>query len=108
MIVPMVPRKVWNGELAALDDGDEDNDEMLPPHEIVARGSSILPKTTFSMLEGVGRRLKGGDLRSALGAEMGVKKKKIPPGDGDGTETEKYFGNWGRGHQPPTLPHCHP
>ena len=35
---------------------------MLPPHEIVARGSAILPKTTFSVLEGVGRRLKGRDL----------------------------------------------
>ena len=58
----MVPRKVQNGELAALDDGDEDDDEMLPPHEIVARGSAILPKTTFSVLEGVGRRLKGRDL----------------------------------------------
>ncbi|GFY88873.1 hypothetical protein Acr_06g0008130 [Actinidia rufa] len=52
MTVPVVPRKVWNDELAALDD-----DEMLPPHEIVARGSAILPKTTFLVLEGVGRRL---------------------------------------------------
>ncbi|GFY93401.1 hypothetical protein Acr_08g0017970 [Actinidia rufa] len=68
MNVPVVPRKVRNGELAALDDGDEDDDEMLPPHEIVARGSAILPKTTFSVLEGVGRTLKGRDLRQVRNA----------------------------------------
>ncbi|GFZ21260.1 pre-mRNA processing ribonucleoprotein binding region-containing protein [Actinidia rufa] len=54
MTVPVMPRKVWNGELVALDDDDE---EMLPLHEIVARGSAILPKTTFSVLQDVGRRL---------------------------------------------------
>ncbi|KAH7521013.1 hypothetical protein ACOSP7_028889 [Xanthoceras sorbifolium] len=42
------------------DDGDE---EMLPPHEIVARGSRMSPKMTFSVLEGAGRTLKGRDLR---------------------------------------------
>ncbi|XP_057513158.1 protein S40-7-like [Actinidia eriantha] len=62
--VPVVPRKVRNGELADVDDGDE----MLPPHEIVSRGSAILPKTTFSVLEGVGRTLKGRDLRQVRNA----------------------------------------
>ncbi|GFY92771.1 hypothetical protein Acr_08g0011670 [Actinidia rufa] len=59
MTVLVVPRKVWNGKLAALEygDGDEDDNEMLTPHEIVVRGSTILPKTIFSVLEGVGRRL---------------------------------------------------
>ncbi|GFY84193.1 hypothetical protein Acr_03g0009670 [Actinidia rufa] len=40
MTVPVVSRKVWNSELTTLDnngDGDEDDNEMLPPHEIVAR-----------------------------------------------------------------------
>lgn len=44
------------------DDGDDDK-EMLLPQEIVTRGSGVLPKTTFSMLEGVRRTLKGKDLR---------------------------------------------
>ncbi|KAI9111330.1 hypothetical protein K1719_017742 [Acacia pycnantha] len=30
---------------------------MLPPHEIVARGSRVSPKTTSLVLEGVGRTL---------------------------------------------------
>ncbi|GFY87885.1 hypothetical protein Acr_05g0015240 [Actinidia rufa] len=59
MTVPMVSRKVWNSDLAALDDGDGDDNAMFPPHEIVARGSANLPKMTFSVLEGVGRKLKG-------------------------------------------------
>ncbi|KAM4090361.1 hypothetical protein ACJW30_09G055800 [Castanea mollissima] len=51
---------------AAADDLDED--EMLPPHEIVARGYGMSPKTTFSVLEGVGRTLKGRDLRQVRNA----------------------------------------
>lgn len=47
---------------------DDDDDEMLPPHEIVARGSGMSPKTTFSVLEGVGRTLKGRDLRQVRNA----------------------------------------
>lgn len=50
-------------------DAEEDDDEMmLPPHEIVARGSAKSPKTTFSVLEGVGRTLKGRDLRQVRNA----------------------------------------
>ncbi|KAK4343204.1 hypothetical protein RND71_039020 [Anisodus tanguticus] len=45
---------------------EDDESEMLPPHEIVARGGS--PKTTFSVLEGVGRTLKGRDLRRVRNA----------------------------------------
>ncbi|CAM8933213.1 unnamed protein product [Rhodiola kirilowii] len=56
----------------APDDDDDDEgggeDEMLPPHEIVARGSALTPNTTFSMLEGVGRTLKGRDLRRVRNA----------------------------------------
>lgn len=65
--VPMFKMKVrtGGGELADVDIGDEDDDEeeMLPPHEIVARGYSKSPHTTFSVLEGAGRTLKGRDLR---------------------------------------------
>ncbi|KAL8215279.1 hypothetical protein R6Q57_004728 [Mikania cordata] len=61
--VPVFARKARTvGELADVDIGnDDDEEEMLPPHEIVARGSS--PHTTFSVLEGAGRTLKGRDLR---------------------------------------------
>ncbi|CAN4121319.1 unnamed protein product [Withania somnifera] len=51
-----------------LGDVEIDDDEMLPPHEIVARGSARSPKTTFSMLEGAGRTLKGRDLRRVRNA----------------------------------------
>ncbi|CAK9159843.1 unnamed protein product [Ilex paraguariensis] len=65
--VPAMPRKVPKSELTNVDD-DVDDDEMLPPHEIVARGSAQSPKTTFSVLEGVGRTLKGRDLRQVRNA----------------------------------------
>lgn len=52
------------------DDDDDDEDgscaEMLPPHEIVARSHL----TTFSVFEGVGRTLKGRDLRRVRNAVM--------------------------------------
>lgn len=67
--VPMMPRKPRNSLLADVDvDDDDADDEMLPPHEIVARGSARSPKTTFSVLEGVGRTLKGRDLRQVRNA----------------------------------------
>lgn len=47
-----------------------DEEEMLPPHEIVARGSGVSPNTTFSVLEGVGRTLKGRDLRRVRNAVL--------------------------------------
>ncbi|XP_057438098.1 protein S40-7-like [Lotus japonicus] len=54
-----------------LEDDDIGGDgEMLPPHEIVARGSGVSPKTTFSVLEGVGRTLKGRDLRQVRNAVL--------------------------------------
>ncbi|XP_054786518.1 protein S40-7-like [Prosopis cineraria] len=67
MKVPILSSKTTprrkNDELALVDDDIEDDDEMLPPHEIVARGSGVSPKTTSSVLEGIGRTLKGRDLR---------------------------------------------
>lgn len=67
--VPMMPKKAPRSGLADVEiDNDEGDDEMLPPHEIVARGSARSPKTTFSVLEGVGRTLKGRDLRRVRNA----------------------------------------
>lgn len=59
-----------NGMLADVYNEDDDggDDQMLPPHELVARGSGVSPKTTFSVLEGVGRTLKGRDLRQVRNA----------------------------------------
>lgn len=52
------------------DDGDDDNEdeEMLPPHEIVARNSAQSPVLACSVLEGAGRTLKGRDLRQVRNA----------------------------------------
>lgn len=76
--VPMMHKKaVRTDELA---DVEIDDDEMLPPHEIVARGSTRSPKTTFSMLEGAGRTLKGRDLRrvrNAVFRQTGVCRKLV-------------------------------
>ncbi|KAB5519723.1 hypothetical protein DKX38_024042 [Salix brachista] len=70
MNVPMLSiamAKQRNSRFKEEDDGEFDGDEeMLPPHEIVARGSRRSPKTTFSVLEGVGRTLKGRDLRQEM------------------------------------------
>ncbi|KAL4292743.1 hypothetical protein HN51_043099 [Arachis hypogaea] len=46
----------------------EDDDVMLPPHEIVARNSAQSPMLACSVLEGVGRTLKGRDLRQVRNA----------------------------------------
>ncbi|KAG7958272.1 hypothetical protein I3843_10G012100 [Carya illinoinensis] len=54
--------------LLDVDDDDGEEADMLPPHEIVAKGSGVSPKTTFSVLEGVGRTLKGRDLRQVRNA----------------------------------------
>ncbi|KAL5221695.1 hypothetical protein ABZP36_026408 [Zizania latifolia] len=48
---------------------DDEEEEMLPPHEMVARRrarDSLM--TTFSVLEGAGRTLKGRDLRQVRNA----------------------------------------
>ncbi|XP_004507692.1 protein S40-5-like [Cicer arietinum] len=49
------------GSLHDLDDGFDVNDsEMVPPHEYLARGRKMAANSVF---EGVGRTLKGRDLR---------------------------------------------
>ncbi|KAK9063115.1 hypothetical protein SSX86_016985 [Deinandra increscens subsp. villosa] len=50
------------GELADVEIGEDDEEETLPPLEIVARGSPKLPHMTFSVLEGARRTLKGMEL----------------------------------------------
>ncbi|KAK3022788.1 hypothetical protein RJ639_046890 [Escallonia herrerae] len=59
--VPIWPKRVERyGNLGGFDeveDEAEEEEEMVPPHEIVARSH-----VTFSVFEGVGRTLKGRDL----------------------------------------------
>ncbi|KAF3643089.1 hypothetical protein FXO38_20791 [Capsicum annuum] len=66
--VPMMARKKIQNRIEFDDVEITDDDEMLPPHEMVARGSMRSPRTTFSVLEGVGRTLKGRDLRQVRNA----------------------------------------
>ncbi|KAL6972152.1 hypothetical protein U1Q18_031840 [Sarracenia purpurea var. burkii] len=71
--VPVWPKKVGgfgasnSGRFDDIDEDDleeEEEEEMVPPHEIVARSHV----TTFSVFEGVGRTLKGRDLRCVRNA----------------------------------------
>lgn len=69
--VPMMARRPRGGEREFADGGGdevEEEEEVLPPHEMVARVSSRNQKNTFSVLEGVGRTLKGRDLRQVRNA----------------------------------------
>ncbi|KAG6649350.1 hypothetical protein CIPAW_07G206400 [Carya illinoinensis] len=71
MKVPVISNAMAKRSNVLLLDVDEDDGEeadMLPPHEIVAKGSGVSPKTTFSVPEGVGRTLKGRDLRQVRNA----------------------------------------
>ncbi|PSS11929.1 Chaperone protein like [Actinidia chinensis var. chinensis] len=64
--VPIWPKRVGVTNLEKFDEEDEDelDEEMVPPHVIVARSHV----TTFSVFEGVGRTLKGRDLRRVRNA----------------------------------------
>ncbi|KAJ4951426.1 hypothetical protein NE237_028258 [Protea cynaroides] len=68
--VPVWPRGAVNGAPGSsklgsfYEDDEETEEEMLPPHEIVARSHA----TTKSVFEGVGRTLKGRDLRRVRNA----------------------------------------
>ena len=68
MNIPVLSKARSSSLAQADDEDDEAEDEMLPPHEIVERGSRRSPKTTSSVLEGVGRTLKGRDLRQVRNA----------------------------------------
>ncbi|KAJ3703589.1 hypothetical protein LUZ61_007294 [Rhynchospora tenuis] len=66
---PRKPRGgIWVDDAGEGDDYYTDMSEMLPPHEIVARRTANTPLTASSCLEGVGRTLKGRDLRRVRNA----------------------------------------
>ncbi|TKY54011.1 Senescence regulator S40 [Spatholobus suberectus] len=50
------------------DDYGEDEDDMIPPHEWIARKLARSQITSFSMCEGLGRTLKGRDLSKVRNA----------------------------------------
>lgn len=54
--------KIYGGD--DDDDGhkDDDDDEIVPPHEYIARRLARTQISSFSVSEGIGRKLKGRDL----------------------------------------------
>lgn len=59
---------------ADASDEEEDTEELVPPHEFIARRLARTPIVSFSMCEGIGRTLKGRDLsrlRNAILAKTG-------------------------------------
>ncbi|XP_022967102.1 uncharacterized protein LOC111466606 [Cucurbita maxima] len=67
--VPMMSKAaVQRHQEIDVDDVDESDGEMLPPHEIVARSLAQSPLLSCSVLEGAGRTLKGRDLRQVRNA----------------------------------------
>ncbi|KAE8679138.1 Actin cytoskeleton-regulatory complex protein end3, putative isoform 1 [Hibiscus syriacus] len=60
--------KMGNGSWHGDDDDDDNNDDdeyhtKFPPHEIIAKRLARSQISSFSVFEGVGRKLKGRDLR---------------------------------------------
>ncbi|KAK7303300.1 hypothetical protein RJT34_14203 [Clitoria ternatea] len=53
------------------DDGfDDEDDDMVPPHEWIARRHARSQISSFSVCEGIGRTLKGRDLRKVRDAVL--------------------------------------
>ncbi|GFP91980.1 hypothetical protein PHJA_001342100 [Phtheirospermum japonicum] len=50
-------------------DDEDDDDDMLPPHELLARRDKK-NRAAYSMCEGIGRTLKGRDLRNVRNAVL--------------------------------------
>ncbi|CAN0879394.1 hypothetical protein LINGRAHAP2_LOCUS13019 [Linum grandiflorum] len=67
MKVPMMKQRRNNSRFKE-DGGRFDDEMMLPPHEIVERENWRRSSASHSMLEGVGRTLKGRDLRQVRNA----------------------------------------
>ncbi|XP_010535698.1 PREDICTED: uncharacterized protein LOC104810921 [Tarenaya hassleriana] len=69
MSLSMMNRRRKEFDLAdVVDDEEEEEGEMLPPHEIVARSLAQSSLLSCSVLEGAGRTLKGRDLRQVRNA----------------------------------------
>ncbi|XP_048324533.1 protein S40-7 [Ziziphus jujuba] len=70
--IPVLSQAIRRHRDFFVEEKDEEDGEaeMLPPHEIVARGSAAAqsPMLACSVLEGVGRTLKGRDLRQVRNA----------------------------------------
>ncbi|KAK8706031.1 hypothetical protein V6N13_049612 [Hibiscus sabdariffa] len=70
----------WHDDDDDDDDGDEDEDDdedddeeidsKLPPHEFLAKRLARSQISSFSVFEGVGRKLKGRDLRKVRNAVL--------------------------------------
>ncbi|KAE8704349.1 Actin cytoskeleton-regulatory complex protein end3, putative isoform 9 [Hibiscus syriacus] len=52
------------------DDDEEEFDSKLPPHEFLAKRQARSQISSFSVFEGVGRKLKGRDLRKVRNAVL--------------------------------------
>lgn len=52
------------------DEDDEENDSKLPPHELIAERLARSQISSFSVLEGAGRTLKGRDLSKVRNAVL--------------------------------------
>lgn len=60
------------------DDGENEEEEMIPPHEYVAKRLTSRRVASYSMCEGIGRTLKGRDLckvRDAILTQTGFIEK---------------------------------
>lgn len=69
--VPVLPKTVRMSNWFNDDDYDDGAEgEMLPPHEIVLRSSKDSPVLSSSVVEGVGRTLKGKDLSQVRNAVL--------------------------------------
>ncbi|XP_052482050.1 uncharacterized protein LOC105782802 [Gossypium raimondii] len=65
-----VSTKMRNGSWHDDDDDDDEYNSMLPPHEILARRLARNQISSFSVFEGVGRKLKGRDLKKVRNAVL--------------------------------------
>jgi len=66
--VPVLMARRQREFVEVEDEKDFDGEEMLPPHEIVARRLSRSQSVACSVLEGAERTLKGRDLRQVRNA----------------------------------------
>lgn len=60
--------KLHEGSDEDANESEDDREERLPPHEIVARELAREPTTAFSVFEGAGRKLKGRELNNVRNA----------------------------------------